>query len=248
MEQTKPRFLVKKIYSILRSVVIVEIVSYVVSLTDTAIAGLCLGKEAFASVGLLTPVVLFSTFITAVVNSGTVIQYSYYVGKFDREKADDYLRHGLLLASGISIVFITSLLLFKGRYIESLHLSATMAQYVDDYYSIIVFFFMLDMVSCILDNLTIAEGGESFSAVANVMQILGNVILSALFAFLWGVRGIAIGSVLLQGCILGHLLYLRLLLQARLPCRENQLLSFGSNFRRTLDGIQDLQDEPFQTR
>lgn len=50
---------------------------------------------------------------------------------------------------------------------------------------------MLEPLSCLLDNIVVSDGGEYLSAVLNVLQITGNVILSFILAGRYGVVGIA---------------------------------------------------------
>ena len=46
-----------------------------------------------------------------------------------------------------------------------------------------------------MDNLVIADGGEKLSAGANVAFIISNVLLSYLFAGVWGIRGVTIFAI-----------------------------------------------------
>lgn len=48
MEQTKPFFIIRKYRSILRSLLVVEVVTYIFSLTDTLVAGNVVGEEAMS--------------------------------------------------------------------------------------------------------------------------------------------------------------------------------------------------------
>lgn len=50
MQETKPRFIIKKYHSILRAAIIVETVGFIVSLTDSIIAGNFISDEAFAAI------------------------------------------------------------------------------------------------------------------------------------------------------------------------------------------------------
>ena len=67
-----------------------------------------------------------------------------------------------------------------------------MIDYANDYYSLIVFYLCLDPLSCLLDNTMVAEGGEKVSGIANIIEIVSNLIFSIVFGVLWGVTGIAL--------------------------------------------------------
>ena len=62
------------------------------------------------------------------------------------------------------------------------------------YFNIIIFSFLLNPLSFLLDNAVIADGDERLSTLANVVFIISNVILSYLFAGRWGIKGVAMGS------------------------------------------------------
>ena len=72
MKETKALFIIKKYHSILRAAIIIEAVNFIVSLTDGVVAGNAIGEEAFAAIGLLAPFLSISTFISSIVNTGTV--------------------------------------------------------------------------------------------------------------------------------------------------------------------------------
>ncbi len=53
-----------------------EAVCYIVSLTDSVVAGNALGGEALAAIGLIAPFMSFSVFISGILSSGTVTKFS----------------------------------------------------------------------------------------------------------------------------------------------------------------------------
>lgn len=205
MKKTKNSFLGRKYISILRASIIVEAVAYIVTLTDTLVAGNMIGTAALSAVGLVAPLVGISTFLMSVINSGTVPKYSYYIGRFDRKRANEYFSQGILLGLSLGVLFLFVFLALKDAIIERYAVQADMLPYVQDYYSVIVFCFVLDPVMALLDNTAIADGGENLSAFANVFQIISNIALSILFSRLWGVKGIAYAS------LLGKVLFLAII-------------------------------------
>lgn len=76
MKETRPRFLVRKYRSILLAAIVEEMVVYIVSLTDTIVAGNLIGEEALEVVGLASPFLTIALFLAAIVNGGTVRNYS----------------------------------------------------------------------------------------------------------------------------------------------------------------------------
>ena len=196
MPETKPIFLYKKYHSILFASIIVEVVSFVVSLVDSVVAAHMVGIQAFEAIGLVSPFFSAGTFFAAVVNSGTITHFSDEIGRSDKRRAHEYFSQGVLLAGGMGVVFILILLLIRGTFIAGLSVSEVSRSYVEAYFNIIIFYFMLEPISCLLDNIVVSDGGERLSAALNLIQIIGNVILSVLLASRYGVRGIALASVL----------------------------------------------------
>ena len=195
-------FLGRKFLSILRASIIVEMVSFIVTMTDTLVAGNMIGTKGLAAIGAVTPVVGISTFLMSVVNSGTVPKYSYHIGRFDKKRANEYFSQGILLGLALGVLCLILLLSFKSTIITALNIHDDMLLYAQDYYSIIVFCFLMDPIMALLDNMTVANGGERLSEAANVIQIIANVVLSILFSRIWGVRGIAIASLLCKAMFL----------------------------------------------
>ena len=196
MKETKPRVILKKYQSILGAALIVEIVSFAVSLTDSVVAANVIGLDAFTAIGLVSPFFSIATFLTAVINSGTNTNYSYQIGQYNKKRAWEFFGLGVNMAVVSGVLFTVLLILLKKPFMASIAMSDAKMEYLNQYYNIIVFYFMMAPISALLDNIVVADGGEKLSATSNVIQIAGNVILSIVFAKLFGVRGIAAATVL----------------------------------------------------
>ena len=79
--------------------------------SPSVIAANTVGIDGLAAVGLMTPFFSVTNFFCAVINSGTVKNYSYEHGQFHKRKAGEYFGLGVLM-SLISGVFITAFLPF----------------------------------------------------------------------------------------------------------------------------------------
>ena len=69
-------------------------------------------------------------------------------------------------------------------------------RYAREYYDIMLLYFLLNLLMYVLAATLVADGGEKLAAVANVTSVALNVALSILFVGPWGIRGIAIATVL----------------------------------------------------
>ena len=196
MNETRPAFIIQKYRSILRAAIIVEAVNFIVSLTDGIVAGNAIGAEAFAAIGLFAPFLSVSTFLASIVNTGTVLNFSYQVGKFNKRRANEFFSQGVITALAVGAFYALLLLLIGGSVIGRIAPDEEIGQYLSDYFYIILAFLFLQPLSYLLDNLLVADGGEKLSVVANVTLIISNVVCSVLFAEFWDIKGIAIASVL----------------------------------------------------
>lgn len=196
MQQTKPIFLIRKYRSILWAAIIVESVNFILSLTDIFVAGNIIGVDAFAAIGIVAPFISFSTFVSSIINSGTTMNFSYQVGRFDKRRALEFFSQGVYLAliSGALYAGILSVLLHVVR--PYLPADLEILEYALQYFKVILLFFLFDPLSYLLDNLLVADGGEKLSVAANMILIISNIILSFVFARRWGVPGVAAASVL----------------------------------------------------
>ena len=196
MNETKPFFIIKKYRSILRATLIIEAVNFFVSLTDSIIAGNAVGAEAFAAIGLLAPFLSIATFFASIVNTGTVLNFSYQVGKFNKRRANEFFSQGVFTALLSGALYAVALLIFGNLIISCLSPTEEIKRYLNEYYYIILLSFFIQPLSFLMDYIVIADGGEKISVVANVTQIFGNILLSLLFVELWGLKGIAVATVL----------------------------------------------------
>ncbi|MBQ7561158.1 MAG: hypothetical protein IJS99_04920 [Synergistaceae bacterium] len=198
MNQTRPLFVIKRYREILAASLVIESVDYFVSLTDTIIAGNFISKEALTAVGLVSPILLITLFITSIINSGTMLEYSGHVGRSEKDRANQYFSQGVIMAVTSGFVLLVIFSLIRDEFIKFLEISPLMNEYVRDYYNIIIFYCALTPLSYLLDYTVTADGGEKLSAFVNTLQIIGNIIFSIILAKFYGVSGIAWASLIFK--------------------------------------------------
>jgi len=76
MSSGKPDVILRKYRSILFSALAVELTTFIVSLLDPIIAGNRIGIGALSAISLFSPFISFSTFVAAVINTGTLVNYT----------------------------------------------------------------------------------------------------------------------------------------------------------------------------
>ncbi len=135
-------------------------------------------------------------FFAAIINSGTLKNYSYELGRFEKKRAGEFFFQGTVMAISVGIIMTALMLLLKPYFYEKMLISGEIRYYLDQYYDIIVFFILFVPISSLLDNIVVSDGGERLSAFLNISQIIGNVVLSIVLASKYGVAGIALATVI----------------------------------------------------
>ncbi len=196
MHETKPHFMIKKYRSILRAAIIVESVNFFVSLTDSIVAGSLISGDAFTAIGLIIPFATISIFFSTIVYTGTVVNFSYQVGRFDKRRANEFFSQGLMMAFLSGVLYASLLFLLGSFVITRLTDDETIRGLMSEYFYTILWLYLLSPLGFFLDNMVVADGGEKLSAGANITQIICNIVCSIVFASFWGIKGIAAASVL----------------------------------------------------
>ncbi len=198
LEQTKPVFIVKQYKKLLTALLAVELVVFLVSLTDTLVAANMIGQEALVAVGLMSHFQFMAIFLSSVINSGTMLNFTRDIGRFDRKHANETFSLGCIEAVIIGILYVAVMIMLKGYFLDSFVLSAKSRGYLEDYYNIIIWYYLLLPLCTVLDNTIMNDGGEKLSSLANIVQTVSNVLLSLFLSRYFGVKGIAFATVLCQ--------------------------------------------------
>lgn len=120
MKQTKPFFVIKKYRSILLAAIVVESVNYIISLTDSIIAGNILGGDALVAIGLLAPFLSLSLFMSSIINSGTIMLFSSHIGRFEKQRSLEFFSQGIYMAILTGVLYSAVLLVSRNFIISSL--------------------------------------------------------------------------------------------------------------------------------
>ena len=182
----------------MRAAVVIELVAYLVSLTDALIAGRFISSTALTAIGLMAPLQFTIAFLSAAINSGTLLGYTRAVGAFDRERACEVFSEGTITAAGTGLLYAALMVALQKPFFALLSAEPEILRYLREYYRVIVLYYLFRPLNVVLDSIVMNDGGEKLSSAANVLQTVGNVLLSYLFMRLWGVRGIAFASALSQ--------------------------------------------------
>ena len=162
MNQTKPLFIIKRYREILLASLVIESVDFLISLTDTIIAGNLISKEALTAVGLVSPIILITSFISTIIHSGAMLEYSGHLGRSEKNRANEYFSQSILLAIISGLLLGIIFLFMRDGFIKFLEISPSMNEHVRNYYDIIIFYCALTPLSNLLDNVLASDGGENY--------------------------------------------------------------------------------------
>ena len=94
--------------------------------------GLIFPSDTLIAVSMISPILPIVYFITTMINSGALLFYNQYIGKFDKENADSIFSHGLFLTVLAGILIALTMLGCREVYIGTLSLSPSVIQYTPD--------------------------------------------------------------------------------------------------------------------
>lgn len=199
--------------------------STVYSITDMAWIGL-LGSKAVAGVGAAAMYLWLSQGLESLARMGGQVHVAQCIGRKDREQAGKYAHAAVWLSALFAVVYAVFCLIFKEPLLGFFKLGE--AETIADatvYFEITCGLVIFSYLSRTLTGIYTAQGNSQIPFIANLIGVLGNVILDPLLILGIGpfprleVVGAALATVLSQALTASVLIYkLR-----KLPKEENVL-------------------------
>ena len=167
---------------------------YIMLLSSNIIAGLMIGKDAVAAINIVAPLMSVSMAISLCVSEGTSVLYSRAIGKMDRERADKLYGMGVMVNTILAIVIPFFIFIFKNIYLNQSGATGEILKLAREFY----FFLPLECVLLIyctyFGQMIYNDGDEKVVSISYFLQFFGNIGLSIVFAKLFGIRGIMMGT------------------------------------------------------
>ena len=187
-------FLKGKFFSLLIPGTISMVVVTVLLLSDSVIAGLTLGEDAVAAISLVTPAYTFAAFFAGMISTGVPILYSKAMGEFNKKEADNYFALGFTAAVAIGIILFCICFAFGDLYLRSYQASEAVFSYAKSYFFWYKLTILLTALNMLISETILADGDETLSLVASLVQVVGNIVLSVVLSRPFGMAGIAFAS------------------------------------------------------
>ena len=187
-------FLSRKFFSLLLSSSISLLVITVLALSDTLIAGVMLGEEAVSAICLVVPAYSLAGFAGCLISLGVPIIYSRAMGEFNKERADRCFAFGVFMAVTMGLVLYIVFMLFGDAYLRFYEPSTVVFNAAKDYFFWYKYTILLLPIMTLMDEMVLADGDETLSMISGIVQIVGNIVCSIVFAKFVGIEGIGFGS------------------------------------------------------
>lgn len=192
---------VKKFHYLLLASSIEAVLIIIALLSDTVLAGHlggALNDEPLSAMNIIIPIVSIMTCISCTLSFGTKFFYNKALGEENKEHSDEIFGMGLF--TSIVTGIITFMIVKNGinLYFDFLKTDDIIKFYFYEYFRYFQFDLLLTPLLLFLSGMVYNDGDELIANCANFMNIIGNVILSAVFAFYFkmGISGIALGTLL----------------------------------------------------
>lgn len=184
----------KKFNSMLLSATVIMVVVVILQISDLAIAGNIIGEDAVAAINVLRNPFMLVLGLSSIMSQGSSLLYSYKMGAFDKVGADKIFGQGLLGSIVLSVLILMLGLFGFDAYFDFVAASERITALAKAFCVYYVPLLAVYPVYMYLAAMVYADGDENLSLVANLFLILGNVVLSILFALKMGIVGVSLGS------------------------------------------------------
>lgn len=165
-------------------------------MADSVIAGVTIGADAVAGIALVTPLYSFAAFIATIFSLSVPIVYSTSMGRFDKKEADRAFGLGLTMSMIGGIALFLFIALFGEAYLRSSSPLDGVLEQAGDYLYWMRFTVLLMPLQILMGEMVYADGDETLSTMASVVQAIGNTVFSILLSRSMGIRGIGFASFL----------------------------------------------------
>ena len=173
---------------------IMMVLTAIISIADTLIAGIILGEAAVAGICLVLPVYSMASFFAVFFTYGVPILYAETTGAFRKEEADRCYGVGLTVTSAAGILMFIAILFCGDLLIRAYHPDSQVYICASDYLVWMKYAVLLLPLNELFDGMLFADGDERICLAANLTQGVLKVVLSVVLCRTIGVKGLALAS------------------------------------------------------
>ena len=167
MKKFEKSFISSKYISMLGSGTVLMVLTAIMGMLDTLIAGIILGEEAVAGICLVLPIYSLASFFAVGFSYGVPILYVRKMGEFQKEEADQCFGVGLTVISVIGILMFAGILLGGDAYLRSYQTDIQVYENARAYLGWMKYAVLVLPFNELLDGMLFAEGDETISLCLN---------------------------------------------------------------------------------
>lgn len=166
----------------------------VMLMSDSLVAGIFLGADAVAGITLVSPLYSVSAFFSTVFSIGVPLLYSAEIGTFRKKEADRVFQTSILTAIVVGCILFLAISAFGDTYLLINYTSKDIYEAAKGYLYYIRFTCLFIPIQELMAECVYADGDETVSAIANLVQAVGNVVGSVILVNIYGIKGISLAS------------------------------------------------------
>lgn len=184
--------------------VIAMVLTSMINIIDGYFIGNYVGKEGLAAVNLGLPIVYFYLAVGLMIAVGGIAIAGRLLGANEIKEANQVFRQSMMLCFLVTMVVTISMIFLLKPISFLFHADALTRVYFHEYYIIMIFELPMMVLLSTCGMFIRGEGNPVFIMITNFTTVFLNIILDYLFVnqFCFGVRGVAIASLLSAGMVL----------------------------------------------
>ncbi|MEA5085143.1 MAG: MATE family efflux transporter [Lachnospiraceae bacterium] len=178
--------------------IIAMILTSLVTVTDGFFIGNYVGKEGLAAVNLGLPIVYLYLAVGLMVSVGGVAITGIALGNSDINKCNNVFNQTMFTTMVATILLSVIVWLCLKPILHILNADAQVARFFTDYYGIMLLELPIMVINTSFGMFIRGDGKPQYLMQVNILNVLLNILLDYLFVhwFAWGVKGVAVASLL----------------------------------------------------
>ncbi|KAA8787123.1 putative MATE family efflux protein [Paenibacillus sp. 4624] len=164
---------------------------------DGIMVGHKLGSTAMAGIGIASPVYTLFVAMSLWIGMGGATLYSNHMGRKEHKKAKEVFTKSIILIALITMAIGYTAYTFKDKLVYTLGANADTFPFAADYMNIMLLFGFVFTIENALSVFVRNDGGPNTSMYAQITFAVANIVINyiTLYVLEWGVRGVALGTI-----------------------------------------------------
>ena len=196
IDRNTKTFCARKFHSMLLTASVSLGMEYLMLLSDSIIIGNLFGEAAIAASNLVSPIFSVAVFVSSLISIGSSMLYTYEMGKFQKNRADQIFGQGVILAMSSGAVLFLLAFLGKNVYFTFMNPSETVMTYAREYYQYYQFLMLLYPMYALLIDMVYSDGDELICNLSYAAQVGVNIPISIFLCRRIGVGGASLGTLI----------------------------------------------------